>query len=173
MIARIFDTQARKQSNQEKWKSVDWQDLVNFIGPNSNSFERVFKKQRERIIEGKSGTVLSWSWPVFFVYFAWFAYRKNYITASFLLAFPIILDLIAPNSSGTSGVIVVAMFAKSFHVTRAVDRIAKIKAQYPAGPQRDKAIASAGGISIPGGIIGGVLISLAYLAVIFVLLRDG
>ncbi|OEU68743.1 MAG: hypothetical protein BA863_04000 [Desulfovibrio sp. S3730MH75] len=60
---------------------VDEADLERFIGSNYDSFASRFKK----FDKYKGRFVATWNWPVLFVSFSWFLYRKMYMWAAISL----------------------------------------------------------------------------------------
>ena len=146
------------------WAASNWDDVAAYVGPNAERFRAAWEKSRDQGVAGKAGLVRSWNWAAFFLSFGWWAYRKQWLVAAVLLIVPIAVSLLLPRSgSALSGAsIIITMISKPTYIQLAVARIAKIKA---TGGNRDDII-SAGGVSLPAGIIAGVLLAIAIVAVL-------
>ena len=79
-----------------------------------------------------------------------------------LLVLPIAIAWFLPGGATAGITVTMAMLAKSIYVQHAVARIAKLRAS-GAG---DGEIAAAGGVSVAGGVVGGVILALAVGSVI-------
>lgn len=143
------------------WAESDWTDIAAFIGPNADRFHGVYERGREKALAKGVGNVVSWSWPALFFGFAWFFYRKQWAIGAVLLIVPILIAYFFDIGGGLGGVaIVMAMFAKSFIVQDAVTRVAKLKSQGATAAD----LTTAGGVSVPAGVVGGILLALLVTA---------
>lgn len=132
-------------------------DFTTFIGPNADKFAPLF---------APGGTRRRWRrapfWPGFFFPLAWFMYRKMYGWAAFACALPIFVGLVnlgafqrvlmsAPTLAGLAG--------RSLYAVQARRTIARIRAGNPGRPEEEvrQLIASAGGVSNAGAIVGGAI----------------
>lgn len=156
----------RKARIQALWTDVRWEDVAAYVGPNADRFKTVWEKQRAFALEGRGKIAWSLCWPAVFLSFAWFFYRKQWLTGAILIAVPVAIVAFLPVPPGAFGGvgIAVAMTAKSLYLQDAVPRIAKLKA---AG-SGDKAALAAGGVSWPAGIVAGLLQALAIAATVAV-----
>jgi predicted acyltransferase len=155
----------RKAQIQAMWADISWDDVAAYIGPNANGFKTVWEKQRATALGGRGGIAWSMCWPALFLSVAWFFYRKQWLMAAILIILPAIMLAVLPIPPGAFGGIgiAIAMMAKSLYLQDALPRIAKLKA---AGSGDHDALAAAGGVSLPAGIIAGVAIALATVAAI-------
>lgn len=132
--------------------------------PNARRFERVWAKLRGQSMAKGAGFAQSWCWPALVFGFAWFFYRKLWAMGAVLLILPIVLGYFLSAHGGAIGISAAStILAKNLYVQHAVTRIAKIRAAGGGAPE----IAAAGGVSVAGGAIGGVLFALALAAVIW------
>lgn len=137
--------------------SVSRQDFETFCGKNAKKFLAVHDKVNS--IENKNN-VASWCWPAFLTGFAWFMYRKMYLYAAILFLAPIAFFLIFPDMEFGAGAIavVLGLMGKFMYLQWAERRISAIN-ETPGLTEEDRAekIRNAGGVSVLGGILGGVL----------------
>lgn len=154
----------KRAEGAQLWAASDWADVATFIGPNAPRFERVWAKLRDQSMAKGAGFVQSWCWPALLFGFAWFFYRKLWAMGAVLLILPVVLGLFVSSHGAAIGVSAASTIsAKNLYVQHAVTRIAKLRAA-GGGAQE---IAAAGGFSVAGGVIGGVLFALALGAVIW------
>ena len=144
------------------WAESEWRDVATFIGPNAHKFEVVWVKTRVQSMAKGAGFKIGWCWPPLFIGFAWFLYRKMWGFGALLLVVPVVVGYLLPGGGAIGLGVAFAMMAKSIYVQHAVVKIAKLRAR-GAG---DAEIAAAGGVSVAGGIIGGVILGVAVLSVI-------
>ena len=138
----------------EMMATTDREDLKAFIGPNVEKFLSVWDKMRVK----KSKAAASWCWPAFLFTFAWFFYRKMYLTGAGFLLFPIIFDLIFPDSdAGIAIFFIAAGSAKSWYLQLATKKIQKISQRTSSNVTKRQQLQTAGGVSVAGGIIGGAI----------------
>jgi hypothetical protein len=96
--------------------------------------------------------------------FAWFLYRKMWAFGALLLILPVALFLMFETPGGQIGLAVaMAMFAKSLYVQHALSRMDKARAR------GDAAMLAAGGVSIPGALVGGFIIAASTAWVIYLI----
>lgn len=149
------------------WADSDWAEVAAYLGPNAERFRPAYERGREKALERGVGNVFGWSWPALVFGFAWFLYRKQWAIGAVLIVLPLLIAYFVDIGGGLGGVaIVMAMFAKSFVVQDAVTRIAKLKTAGASMPD----IAAAGGVSVPGGIIGGMLWLVALVGAVLTLM---
>jgi hypothetical protein len=138
------------------------QDYIDFIGPNASTYLRKFAKYKKNHVETYAFT---WHWPVFFVDFLWFLYRKQYIwfivaLASFFFSPSIILDLV-----------IFPLVANYIYYRNVTKKIKQLKASNPNYTKSD--LAKLGGTHgwVPWvAIVVFIGIFLIYIAAIIVLL---
>ena len=103
----------------------------------------------------------SWSWPAFLATLPWLFYRKMYLGGIILVALPVFLDHLLPNSLFLGSGLLIATTAgicgKSWYVEHAVRRIAKASREYPDRPMRHAYLARASGVSLSAGIFGALI----------------
>jgi len=130
-------------------------DLKAFIGPNADKFAKVWVKMGTT----KKPSAIGWSWPAFLLGFVWFLYRKMYIAGGLLLLIPMVLALMFPdNNGGSIGLAVcLGMLGKSWYLASAKKKIVKINERVVSPEDKAEQIAQAGGVSVPMGIVGGLI----------------
>jgi len=145
------------------------QDLAAFFGPDGEAYLDTYEKMRAST--RRNHAVLAWSWPVFFLFFAWFFYRKQYALGVVLLVVPLALAVVL--GSGSSALaIVAATVAKPNYVGSALTRIAKADALGLSGAERFDYLQRAGGVSDVAGILSGSVYALM-LALAFAQVASG
>ncbi len=138
-------------------------DLAEFFGPNGEAYLETYEKMRASTRRRHS--VLSWSWPVFFVSFAWFFYRKQYVLGALVVLLPIVLGYLIGGGGSGGAFAAIAMIAKPSYVRAALDRLAKADELRLVGEERAEYLRRAGGVSsIAGGVAGIALAGLLVLA---------
>ncbi len=144
-------------------------DLAEFFGPNAERYLARYEKLREKRSQGKQH-FLSWNWAAFLLGFAWFFYRKMYAAGAVLLALPLVLGLLLPETNGAGGVAVfLALFADYWYVFQALSRVAKADALGLEGFERVAFLQAGGGVSqLAGGLALLVWLALAALAILAV-----
>lgn len=154
-----FDFKAQRAKTMAAWQAASWPDVAAFIGPNAQRFEPTFGKLKPISVERPGKLVLGWCWPAFLFGFAWFLYRKMYAAGISLLLIPIGLSLIFGSAGGGAAGfhVAISMFSKSLYLQHCVAKVGRLK-QARAEPA---AIVETGGVSIPAGIAGGLILSLA------------
>jgi hypothetical protein len=151
----LFDFKAQKANLATLFGQTDWTDIAWFIGPNAERFRPTWEKMKARIGDGRSAVIWGFSWPALFLGFAWFFYRKLWAAGLVVLVLPAAIGVLLDNAPGSlAAMIALAMYANSYYVQHAVRRIVRIKAEGGG----EKEIAAAGGVSVAGAIVGGVLL---------------
>ena len=157
----------RKRQAIATWEASRWDDVARFLGPNAERFRAAWEKTRAKALDKGAGIAFGWSWPALVFGFAWFFYRKQWWVGAALLLTPIVLGYFLETRGSFAGVaIVMAMYAKSFVVSDAVAKIARIRARGGG----DDAIAAAGGVSVIAGVIAGAILLVTVAAAAVALL---
>ena len=162
--------QERIEKIKQTWSDVSWDDMSNYIGPNAESYHKVWEKNRVSFMEkGTPPFNFSWSWPAFFPILGipWALARKQWLFAGLMVGAIILLNILGAYMSSTSfGFMpfLVAIMAKPFYVQQAVTKIAKIKSQTPSGITQQEEIKTAGGLNMTYGYAAAA-VSVALLAV--------
>ncbi|HEX9933219.1 MAG TPA: hypothetical protein VGB08_10295 [Allosphingosinicella sp.] len=166
-----FDFAAHKARNLERWTTVGWDEIASFAGPNADRFRPAWEKSRARLFEGRGAMALGFCWPALLFSFAWFFYRKMWLFGGLLLVLPVLLAFIFETRAGGSiGMgVAMAMLGKGLYVQHAVGKIGEIR----EGGGGDAEIARAGGVSVAGGAVGGVILALALAALFYPVLTSG
>jgi hypothetical protein len=161
--------QERIAKLKQTWTDVSWDDMSNYIGPNAESYRKVWEKNRTSFIEkGKPPFNFNWSWPAFFPILGipWALARKQWLFAGLMVGAIILLNILGaymPSTSFGFMPFLVAIMAKPFYVQQAVANIAKIKSQTQSAIIQQDAIRNAGGLNMTYGYVAAV-ISVAVLA---------
>ena len=135
-----------------------------FIGRNVEKFEPVLDQMEEKRPDLRR-MVVTWSWPAALVGFPWLLYRKQWGIAAVVLILPIVMGMILPNSSGNLGFAVgMAMLARAFVVAHAGQKIRKLERLHADRAELEAAVVKAGGVSVVGAWIGGVVLALCTAA---------
>jgi hypothetical protein len=158
-------TRNTKVSVGEAAPPIDRELLAIYFAPNPAPFLATFDKMRAANPWLKK-QVVSWSWPAFLVTLRWFLYRKRWMEAAVVTLLPLVLFYLIPsaNSGGVAFAVVIGMYAKSWYVMFAASRIRTIQQEEPDPQGAREKIARAGGVSVPGAIIGGVIFAAAFAA---------
>ncbi len=155
-------------------------DLHLFMGPRAEKYLGVFRradfgflgdKLRPRAGRG----LLSWHWPAFLVPIPWLFYRKLYIEGAAILAVFMLVPLVLPAAgySGAAAAVVIAMIAKRLYVEHALKRIRHADTLGLAPQAREEYLRRAGGVSVPGAVLGSLFPLLGAIAVIFMMTASG
>ncbi|MBB4040227.1 hypothetical protein GGR34_001878 [Microvirga flocculans] len=130
-----------------------------FVGPNHEVYGRTLEKMRAKDPALRK-LALTWCWPAFLITIPWLLYRKLYGWAVGLIGAVIAVELVLPTNSGSGTLSVYAMLgmmAKSVYVQYAVKRIDKLRSRATSEEELEALVKKAGGVSIPGAVIGAVL----------------
>jgi hypothetical protein len=145
-------------------------DLRLFFGPNAEVFLSAIERRKAgRWFVGPC-------WPGFFFPAAWFLYRKFYGWAALCCIVPILATtlnfgefgralLVAPGLLGLQG--------RRLYVATAGTTIARIRASSQNEEEARETIRRAGGVSIAGAVLGGLLASIAIALAFIVGFRAG
>jgi hypothetical protein len=132
-------------------------DLALFVGPNVEKFVSFFGSAGRRRIS-------RWAcWPGFFFPVAWFMYRKMYGWAALACALPILAGVMnfGPFRPALAGLpTLVGVLGRRVYLAGARRTIARVRASLSGRPEEElrETLAHAGGVSIPGAIIGGAIV---------------
>ncbi len=151
---------------------IDRELFALYFGPNAAPFLATLDKMYAANPSLKRA-VRSWSWPAFLVTVPWFLYRKRWLEAVTFTLLPIVFFYFFPkaSSAGIGLALVAGMQAKAWYVMAAAGRIRSILREETDPHRAREKIARAGGVSIPGAIIGGVMLLGAVAGVLMPLLR--
>lgn len=160
------NTQERLDKVHAQWISLSWEETAAFIGPNSESFRKVWEKMREAAIQRKPRVVWSWSWPAFLLFPAWFCYRRMWVLGLPLMLFLLAFSILTDGESAGGGIgtaIVLTAMSRQVYLTHAATKIWQLKNNGEASLDR---IAAAGGTSKGGAIVATVWALLGIAAVV-------
>jgi hypothetical protein len=131
-------------------------DYTVFFGPNAEKFLGHWRK----LVAKNKQQAAGWCWPAFFVSYVWYFYRKMYGFGFVLFLVPIAVVLLLPKFSPSLLVIHLffAVYAKSWYIGHAGLKILKAKTQGQNDEERADLIGKAGGVSLPLGILSGVVL---------------
>jgi hypothetical protein len=138
-------------------------DLFAFFGPDPDVYLEVYDEMRRP--KGPTAPV-TWSWPVFFVGFAWFFYRKLYVWGAALILVPIIADLLFGIAGAGVLAIAAILTAKGTYVRSTLRRIQTADELGLSGDERARYLERAGGVSVVAAVFSGILLALFYLALV-------
>jgi hypothetical protein len=140
-------------------------DLATFFGPRAEVFLDTYEKMRSAT-GARRRSPKTWSWPVFLGSFTWFFYRKMYAYGAMIIILPLVLGYLI-GSAGSVLPILFAMWAKSWYVSSALNRITKADKLGLVGIERTDYLQRAGGVSLPAGIFAGLIYATLLALVIF------
>jgi hypothetical protein len=146
-----------------------------FIGTNPEPYLNFYRKLFPNGANNKPVVVRwSWHWGGFLVPIPWMFYRKLYLWGAGVLLALIILEMVWPAAAKHSAAafIVFAVGGKRLYVEHALKRIRKILERKLPPKERDELIGKAGGMSIPGAVLGTAII-VAGVVSLFVTLGSG
>lgn len=156
-----------------------------FVGKNADTFDRIrlgmetaesLKAQGASIRERWrfSRQTHRFNWVVFFFGPMWFFYRKLYVEAAAAVLFPIVLVYVFPELAKItlSLAIVLGGTANTYYVSRAKSKIAAIEQTPLSAKERDALIASQGGVSKTGLVLG-LMIFMALVGLTLFKLANG
>ncbi|WP_028600794.1 hypothetical protein [Ottowia thiooxydans] len=171
----MFVNKEKVSQIKENWLSVTWEELATFIGPNAQSYQPSWQKQHTNWKEkGYGGSGLSWSWPALIppLGIPWAVARKNWLFVGLMVGLIVFVNVIAfiwPKSPDfTFMAFLIPMIAKSMYIQHAVAQVARIKKETPAGPARDAALTSAGGLNMKHGYIAGAVCAVFLLLMVLI-----
>lgn len=155
--------QERLEQVKALWANVTWADMATFIGPRAEGYRAIWDKTSPGMAaKGYAGFNLSWCWPAFIPIsgIPWALARKQWAFAATMVVIVLVLNILStviPSTSLGFMPFLAACIAKPFYLQTAVAKIAKIKAQFPEGPERDAAISAAGGVNMTAGYVAGAV----------------
>jgi hypothetical protein len=153
-----FDFAGQKERSFRLWERTGWEEIATFIGPNADRFHGAWEATRAKVATGRGGIAFGFCWPALLFGFAWFFYRRMWAAGLALLVVPVVLGFFFDMRGGGIGVMVAtALFSKSLYVQHAVSKIGAVHEQGGGGGE---AIAAAGGVSVAGGAIGGLILAI-------------
>lgn len=158
MVASADRVSPRQAKLIQRLESVSDAEITAFIGPNADRFLPAWHDMKDQAT-GRKRFVWRWCWPAFVFGSAWFLYRRMYATAALLLFVPIFLALFTSigSTGGSSLAAVLAVSGKTLYVGHAQRKTHKIKERATSAEEAAAKIVRAGGVSIAGGIIGGLI----------------
>jgi hypothetical protein len=135
-----------------------------YLGPNQDKFLETY----ERVVSSGSPFAPSFVWPAFLLPVAWMLYRKLWVPAVLFMFLPMMIVYVTGvKFSALAITAALAVVAKPMYVLLARAQIKRIAAREP-DPERLRAkVAAAGGVSIPGMIIGILITGLGLALIIF------
>ncbi len=139
-------------------------ELALFIGPNADRYLTALNLTDK----GTNAHKTSWHWPALLVPYPWVFYRKLYVPGTLLLFALVALGLLFPNFPGVALGVFLALVAKSFYIDFGLNKLKKADARGLEGPEREAYLKKAGGVSIPGAILGSAIMASAIALVILV-----
>ena len=135
-------------------------DFARFVGPNLEKFAPASGSTRMRRFFGRP------CWPGFFFPVAWFMYRKMYGWAALACALPIFAGVM--NFGGFKPVLislptVAGLAGRKLYRVGARRTIARIRVSLSGRSEEalGETLARAGGVSVPGAIVGGAIVLVA------------
>jgi hypothetical protein len=151
-----FDFAAQKERNVARWTDVGWDEVAVFMGPNAERFHGAWSQTRDKVLAGRGGMAFGFCWPAFLFGFAWFFYRRMWLAGQLLIVVPLALALLVDSPGASIGTTVaIALFAKSLYAQHAVAKVAAASERSVSEAEP----AAAGGVSIPGAAIGGLILA--------------
>ncbi|MDJ0931333.1 DUF2628 domain-containing protein [Breoghania sp.] len=139
--------------------------LRTFIGPNADKFLQLHEKKQVR------KRAWRFNWTAFFFTLPWLFYRKMYLYGIVVLLIPILIALIFPRLSSSSGLglaVAIGMQGSGFYLDAVRRRIGKIEALGLPAAERDDLLRERRGVSAIGASFG-ALIVIALMNLPFVL----
>lgn len=141
------------------------QDLVRFIGPNAAAYlpqARPFPPGPANAGNAFPRNPLSgWHWPAFLATVPWLFYRKMYAGGIILVSAPVLLNLVVPGGLFFGWALLIALvaglFARRWYLDHARRRILDARGFFPDTRRRIAFLRRAGGVSVPGAILGSAI----------------
>jgi hypothetical protein len=132
------------------------EDLRIFFGPNAETFLDLWSRLR-----APGGGKVGIYWVSFVAPLVWLLYRKMYLTAAALTITPVAIGLFLPSGAllKTIGVAfaILGGLGPRFYVQGAEATIKDIRAQARTEEEAQADIGKAGGVSVPGALIGALM----------------
>jgi hypothetical protein len=169
----VSSIKERREKLQTIWADTPWDDIAAFIGPNAEKFRPGWKRQQKKILEKGYANDISFCWPAFFLAYVWFFYRKQWAAGALLFGLPVVIIFLFPSAKNALGGVsfAMALMGKGLYLQESVRKTAKISAAEPDDAARHAALAAAGGISWPAGIVSGMFFALSAAAAIISILH--
>jgi hypothetical protein len=162
----LFDFAGQKARTLDLWQRTPWDDIALFVGPNAKRFQRAWQATRAKFEGGRGGIAFGFCLPALLFGFAWFLYRRMWTMGAMLLVLPVALSYFFASAGGSIGLsIAMSLFGKSLYMQHAVARIGALR-ERGAG---DEEIAAAGGTSLVGGLVGGVILAAGIGSLIYLI----
>jgi hypothetical protein len=143
-------------------------DFELFAERNADKFIPILEARRERIPS------LFRCWPGFFFPQAWFLYRKMYGWAAFVCVAPILaFNLVGPGGARWVGYAMafVGLAGRRLYVASARGTIARIRAAHRDDAEARDLLRRAGGVSVSGALVGGLIVAATFAGAFVVALR--
>ena len=140
-------------------------DLAAFFGPHADAYLRVYDKMQQ----GSTNWVMSWSWPGLFASNVWLFYRKLYLLGALCLVIPLAIALVfdLDAASDIAVAVVIAVSAKAWYVSAGLRRIAEADQLELLGAERSDFLRRTGGVSPSAGWLAGfVQAAIAVLVIV-------
>lgn len=140
-----------------------------FVGPNAYKYLATYARMKAKDPDLRR-LVAGWCWPVFFVPLPWLLYRKQWGLAALLVILPIVVAYLFPTLTVAPFAVGVAfaVLAKSLYIRSAATKIRAIAATEDNPDLLRARVMRAGGISMPGAIIGTIIMLVGVVAQIVV-----
>lgn len=138
------------------------QDIIRFIGPNAARYLTQISAQQA----GPTGVggdlprnpFCRWHWAAFLATVPWLFYRKMYAGGLILVSAPVLLNLVVPGGLFLGWALFVALvaglFARRWYLDHARRRVSEAHRIFPEERNRIAFLRHAGGVSIPGAVLG-------------------
>ncbi|MEM6902837.1 MAG: DUF2628 domain-containing protein [Pseudomonadota bacterium] len=136
-------------------RMADW--LLVYVGPNPKPYAATYR----RMVKKRKIAIFSWSFAALFFTFAWFVYRRMWLLAAVLIGLPFLMANVAPvifANVFAAAPLIGALMGKGFYLNRAFRQIYAIEQMAIDDAEKHELIRQAGGISIVGGILGGIAV---------------
>ena len=145
-------------------------DLRLFFGPNAETFLTAIKRR-------KAGRWFAgFCWPGFLLPPVWFLYRKLYGWAAICCIVPILTTALNLGEFGRALILAPSLLGlrgQNLYVAGARIAIAQIRASSQSEEEARETIGRAGGVSIAGAVVGGLIASISFVVAFIVKFRAG
>lgn len=134
-------------------------DLAVLFGPRAEIYLRSAERALDAAGKGQR-IVLFWSWPTFWSWFLWFAYRKRFRDAFIAFALVAAADVIDWNWPAGWGLVStvayvgICLWAKPAYLRAAFGAVAQADGRNLTGADRRDYLARAGGVSVTSAAAG-------------------
>ncbi|HLH95837.1 MAG TPA: GYF domain-containing protein [Xanthobacteraceae bacterium] len=138
-------------------------DLREFFGPRAETYLAIHARMRS----GTNAFAGGWNWPVFFIGFPWFFYRKMYVIGAIVLIAPALAAYLI-GFTGNAGIsAVLATLANRIYISIAMRRLKKADTLALVGEERRDYLRRAGGVSVVAGTLAGLVLAASFASIIF------